>query len=291
MKNYNLVFFFLFSMLFACANPIIGTQEPANAIQVCSEKVKGIGDFSAEYMQDGHLYTTLAITDLVQLPIERQLTLSYYTQYPDIDPDYEATPVAIKYMLVPWKYAWRNNITGKLHSLHGGNSAYIKKRRENIGEALKETIKDPSLDWLSGLIIHAYGDSYAHTKYAYDSEYEHAYNVWLGHMWATLMRRSPDAIKRNAITEEKYLAYINDFYQDINLDAANDYEFKRFEAFVESYECTGGACPNFHAEYNNQDPEDNKIDLFRDCMNKSSRQLTPLEVSKAFELIDPLSKF
>jgi len=271
----------------ACANPIVGTLERNQAIKICTEKAKDIGDLGTEFIQDGHLYTTLAIADIVQLPKERQLVLSYYTQYPDIDPDYGATPVAIKYLFLPWKYRWRNSITGKLHSLHGGDYSHIQQRRKNIGESLNETIKDPSLDWLSGLIIHAYGDAYAHTKFEYASEFERAYNVWLGHAWATLMRKSPDDIKRNAVTEEKYLRYIQDFYTHMKPDGTSDHDFKQFKKFVEDYQCTGGSCPNFHAKYTNQDPSNNKIDFFRDCMNNTSQPLSPQEVSQAFGKIDP----
>ncbi len=92
------------------------------------------------------------------------MVISYYSQYPDIDSDYAAVPVSLKYLLLPWRWKWRNDITGTLHSLHGGNHQDIIKRRIKIQKTLHETLHDPTLDWLSGLIIHAYADSFSHTK-------------------------------------------------------------------------------------------------------------------------------
>lgn len=271
------------SLLVSCAtNPIVGEQEPLSAAEHC---MKQLPSHQLELLPDGHLYTTLAIANIVGYNEPRQFLLSYYSQYPDIDTDYEAVPVALKYLLLPWKWEWRNGIIGVLHSQHGGCRSAIDKRRQNIRNALSQTLPDPQLDWLSGLLIHAYGDSYAHTKNAFDSEEERAYNVWIGHALPSLFGQNPDSIKTE-IGEPKYLAYITALYSDLKLDINTDQAFAYFKDFVDQLECDDGECPNFHALYNNHPVGNARIDEFIQCMNKTSRQLSKKEVRKAMNLIE-----
>jgi len=275
------------SLQLACAaNPITGSLEPQTAIKVCNEKTKQFVGDRNRFFADAHLYTTLAITNIEKFEQQRQLTLSYYTQYPDIDRNYLATPVAIKYLFVPWRYHWRNNITGKLHSLHGGDSQAIEKRRELLKSELIQTIKDPDKDWLSGLIIHALGDAFAHTKNHFRSSHERAYNPWFGHAFASLFGVEPDKIKANDLNETKYLSYIREFYSTIKQDDSNIKLFNSFKEFVDDLECRGNVCPNFHAEFNPEDRINTKIEFFRDCMNKTARSLNSNEVHELFDLIE-----
>lgn len=253
---------------------IAGDLDPIEAANKC------IRDISGLFIQDGHLYTTLSITELIRLPIERQMSIAYFSQYPDIDHDYEAVPVSFKYLLLPHKWKWRNDITGKLHSLHGGDRKAIDERREAIRKALTIFIKDPSNDWMSGLLIHALGDSYAHTKNPYNSSEERAYGVWIGHAVPTISpwSSSPDNIKAPD-NEPKFLGYVNDLFETLKTDDSDTTGFKNFLAFVDKLECTGGQCPNFHALFHGQaDTKKTRIDVYTDCMNKEMRQLTVPEV-------------
>lgn len=258
-------------------NPIVTNKEPLEAAQYCTNKVR-------TFLPDGHLYTTLSIIDIADYDDSRKMTISYYSQYPDIDPDYEAVPVSFKYLPLPWKWEWRNDITGSLHSLHGGNKVAINQRRNNIKQSLLKTLKDPKLDWLSGLIIHAYGDSFAHTKNDFNSEEEQAYNVWIGHAISSIFGNSPDDIKQKE-NEPKYLAYISDLYMTVKTNDNNDEKFNEFRSFVDNLECRGGVCPNFHALYTDSPKDDSRIDQFTACMNKTARALKVSEVQQAMDLI------
>jgi len=266
--------------LIGCAtNPIKGDHEPFDAANICLDKVP------VEWIEDGHIYTTLTLTDISDYSERRQLMLSYYSQYPDIDTDYEAVPVSLKYLLLPWKWEWRNDITGQLHSLHGGDRSEIDDRRENIRNALSKTLANEKYDWLTGLIIHAYGDAYAHTKHSYNSSTETAYNVWIGHAIPSLLGKSPDKIKA-PLNEPKYLGYIENLYSSMKKSSDTNEEFLKFYNFVDELKCNGGKCPNFHALFNNKFPSDQSpINIFRKCMNNTARQLSVSEVQQAMDLI------
>ena len=289
MKNKGCIFSVIVMsiMLAGCtANKITGEQEPFSAAEICMEQLPPPPDPHLEFLPDGHLYTTLSIADIAGYNEPRQFLLSYYSQYPDLDTDYEAVPVALKYILLTWKWEWRNDIVGELHAQHGGGRTAIDERRRNISQALSQILLDPQLDWLSGLLIHAYADMYAHTKNAFNSEDEKAYNVWIGHALPSLFGEDPDSIKTET-GEPKYLGYITALYNDMKLDTSNDHEFDAFKKRVDELECSGEKCPNFHALHNNHPAGNARIDKFMHCMNTTSRQLTKEEVQRAIDLINP----
>lgn len=274
-----LAFMIAISLTGCAGTSMNGRMEPLDAAKYCAEQ------HPAPFMKDGHIYTTLSLTDICGFDEGRQLVLSYFSQYPDIDSDYGAVPVSLKYFFIPWKWGWRDNVSGILHSLHGGSLAKIDLFRSNIRKALEETLPDPSLDWQSGLILHAFADSYSHTKHAYNSDKEKAYNVWIGHAIPSLMGRSPDEIKSPA-NEPKYLGYIDDLYQTLKVDESGLEDFLEFKNFVDQLECES-RCPNFHALYNQSSIESSRIDKFSECMNTTARPLTKDEVLEAINLIKP----
>lgn len=278
MKPYTLMLA-LATMAGCSAHPIKGSKNPMMAAKECSSTL------SSSFVKDGHLYTTLSIADIANYDNTRKMTLAYYSQYPDIDPDFEAVPVSIKYLVTPWKWSWRNDITGTLHSLHGGKRDHIDDRRETIRNVLTKSLQNPELDWLSGLIIHAYGDSFAHTSGQFNAKNEKAYGKWIGHLFPTLFGNSPDNIKSET-TEPKYMAYATSLYRDIKTDTQNDQEFIKFLTFVDNLECKGGLCPNLHEAFNGNHPsKDSPMDTFTQCMNDHARPLTTSEVQHAMNLI------
>jgi len=261
------------------SNPIVGNKEPIEAAQYCAEQYP-----APEFVEDAHLYTTLSITEIAKYDDLRKITISYYSQYPDIDLDYEAVSVSFKYLLVPWEWRWRNDITGSLHSLHGGTRNKIDQRRKNIKNSLSTTLKDPQLDWLTGLIIHAYGDSFSHTKNEFNSEEEKAYNVWIGHAIPSIFGNSPDDIKQKG-NEPKYLGYIDNLYDTLKTNDENYNEYAKFRDFVDNMECNKGKCSDFHALFTNNPENGRRIVQFTDCMNNEARPLLETEVQQAMDLI------
>lgn len=271
---------FSFTLVGCANNTFLVNKEPLDAAKDCAKSERSYGP-------DGHIYTTLSMTKAAGYDDIRQLTLSYYSQYPDTNNDYEAVCVSVKYLLVPCKWEWRNDITGVLHSLHGGNRKAIDLRRKNIRNALSSTLKDPKNDWLSGLVIHAYGDSYAHTRNKFNSETESAYNVWIGHIFPNLLGNSPDNIKGRG-NEVKYIGYVTDLYETLKQGSDNGYddqEFKDFISFIDKLECTGGQCLNFHALYHGEPVKNSRINRFSNCMKENARPLLKAEVQQAIDII------
>ncbi|WP_152025180.1 hypothetical protein [Congregibacter litoralis] len=267
-------------------------MEPFEASEYCSASNVQVstssiaysrGEYGIRWNLDGHIYTTLLIADLTNYDVSRQLALAYYSQYPDENADYEATPVAIKYLLIPWHWRWRNDVTGVLHSLHGGDNTAVAERRDAISKALSTSIKNPKQDWLSGLLIHALGDAYAHTANAYGSITENAYGPWIGHAIPSLLHRNPDAIRR-PLARKKYLGYVTNLYDVLRQDSSSDTEFAKILDFLAGFECKSDNCGNFHAAYNDSQSDDAMED-FSKCMELNSRDLKRDEVQSAIDSI------
>jgi len=239
--------------------------------------------------EEGHYETSFSILDLAGLDDVRRVMVSYYSQYPDINPDFEATPVAIKYILMPIEYAWRNNITGVLHSLHGGGSSEILERRNLIRESLRLTIKHPELDWMSGLIIHAMGDAYAHTKNEIGTLQEEAYGPWVGHAYHSIIGRNPDKLTPNddehsTIVRNKYYRYINDLFETVKQRNAKHKVFIE-EVFLRviNHECQeNNNCPAFYRE---DAILSKRMDDIKECMNTSAKDLTKEHIIDTVNLI------
>lgn len=267
----------------ACVTqPVQGHLSPAAATERCTAEI------GPPFLPDGHLYTTLTIARIASLPDERQLSLAFFSQYPDLDPDYEAVPVSLKYLFVPNKWRWRNDIAGKLHSLHGGGRTKIDLRRSEIRRAIARNLSDPQKDWQTGLLIHALGDTYAHTKNEYGSEDERAYGVWVGHLFPSIFCRSPDDIKAQS-NEPKYLGYITDLYTTLGGSTSDDSEFREFYRFVDEIECESGQCPNFHALfYEGEADSKSRIDRFQECMLSNMRRLTKSEVQSVMDQLSDI---
>lgn len=261
------------------------TMKPKVAVKYCLEKYWEDQGPSIVYEKDGHYYTTYFVAKNSNFRTLRAFTLSYYSQYPDIDKSYNAVPVSIKYLLVPWKWKWRNDITGVLHSLHGGGREKIDIRRQSIRRALKNTLNDPNLDWLSGLLIHAFGDSYAHTKRKYNSQKEKAYGVWIGHALANIFGKSPDDLKREG-NKRKYKAYVKDLFHTFSEKNIEDFNDDKLNEFIDTLCEEGAECKNFHKLIEqSQNKEVGLMDTVENCINENAIPLSVDEIKQAIDLI------
>lgn len=153
------------------------------------------------YEEDGHLYTTYIVAMRAGLPRPRALELAWGSQVPDANRRFTAVNAA-------WTALWdkhKQQIMTTLHSLHGGGPAQVAKRRDDLDALVRVALEQGEPDWRVGLIIHAYGDSYAHTYINGDEE--HAYGWPLGHAEDG---HAPDKI---ALAGPKYLTYVGRLYK------------------------------------------------------------------------------
>ncbi|WP_414491580.1 hypothetical protein [Stenotrophomonas maltophilia] len=152
------------------------------------------------YEIDGHLYTTFVVARLVGMPIPRSLELAWGCQVPDANKKYTAVSAA-------WRSLWKTyelDLMRVLHSIHGGKQEQVRKRREDLKQLITEAIQRGDPDWRTGLMIHAYGDSFAHTFLKMGEE--HSYEPPFGHAGHG---HKPDKIGN---FPEKYLEYVAGLY-------------------------------------------------------------------------------
>lgn len=163
--------------------------------------MESMGAVHIQYEIDGHLYTTFAVAMLAGIPLLRALELSWGSQVPDANRKYTAISAA-------WNALWNKHsksLMKTLHSLHGGDHRAVTKRREDLKSLLTIGRESGEPDWKLGLMIHAYGDSYAHT-YLKNGK-EKAYGIPHGHAGDG---HTPDKIGE---FPDKYLAYVQGLYQ------------------------------------------------------------------------------
>ncbi len=249
-------------------NPLKGNLGPDAAIPKALE-CKGMA-----FGKDGHLYTTYKIAILAGVNSDIAHILAYFSQYPDIDPGYNAAELWLdKYVPVGNDKKWIEYIFNKLHSLHGGDDSAIKNRKEALANLIQELYSQKEY-WKAGIFIHALGDAYAHTKNKLNSDDEVAYGEGLGHGWDSFFGRDPDNIDR-VIVREKYIAYIKHLYGLLRTQSANDSEFNDFCSKIDVSFCYSKICPTFQVL---SDEDEGKVDNFTNCMNKSMRNLTHKEM-------------
>lgn len=153
------------------------------------------------YEIDGHLYTTFTVATQAGLPRDRALELAWGSQIPDANRRFTATSAA-------WDALWQGrskSIMRTLHSLHGGGPAEVRKRRDDLDALIRDALRQKEPDWKVGLMIHAYGDSYAHT-YVREGK-EHAYGIPFGHAGDG---HAPDKI---GLFGQKYLSYVSRLFK------------------------------------------------------------------------------
>jgi len=151
------------------------------------------------YEEDGHRYTTFVVARLAGWDVAPALELSWGSQFPDKRLRLEAIPAAFRYL-------WDNQaplIMEVLHSLHGGDQAAVTKRRQALRNLIKTYVSQWA-PWEVGIMIHAFGDSYAHTKG--QPGHEKAYPSPTGHLPDG---HDPDSV---VLHPQKYLTYVEDLY-------------------------------------------------------------------------------
>ena len=156
-----------------------------------------------DFHRDGHWDTTNLVSALSGLNKELVWRLGYFSQAPDkLALQYSAPAVGI------WGFFWwpyRQRILDTLHSLHGGDESAVLNRRRDLARMIKSyDLKDPENHWKVGFLIHALGDSYAHTHLE-DGRLK-AYGPLVGHIFDNgSAGYKPDSVTAHP---EVYLEYV-----------------------------------------------------------------------------------
>lgn len=156
---------------------------------------------------------------------------AFFSQAPDqLSFRFSAPSVSVWAGLLPWEYDYRHEITAILHSLHGGDKDRVMIRRDKLKLLLKKLIlenKNRDNDWKIGFMLHALGDSYAHT-YKDENGKEHAYGELTGHL-IEKGSYSPDSTKENI---NNYLKYIDALYDVLKTKNASDSYLEDFKKYI-----------------------------------------------------------
>ena len=154
-----------------------------------------------QYEIDGHLYTTYIAAALAGIRAAGAAELAWGSQFPDSKRRFTGVSAA-------WNSLWSQHAQGMmktLHSFHGGDAQAVRKRRDDLKALVATGIAQGEPDWKVGLIIHAFGDSYAHT-YG-----EHGKEV----AYETPGEQGPDGHTPDQIGNfpQKYLEYVGNLYE------------------------------------------------------------------------------
>lgn len=162
-------------------------------------------DRSLKYNRDGHQDTVFLVAMMAGRSTRDASLLSFYTQAPDdVSLRFEANYVSVWGSFGPWRY--RHRINAILHSLHGGDLDESLRRRAlllDVFQGLDQT--SPDYYWKAGLVLHAFGDSYAHTN-----ESGATYGEFFGHLFDG---HAPDQIGQRP---ELYLSYVEMLFEALN---------------------------------------------------------------------------
>lgn len=193
----------------------------------------------------GHFYTVYMVAIAAGRPVNEAYHLAYFAQYPDELRRYDAVwtagadvgsdvllsatgpvgrgAVAAQKMLYD---SWGKRINERLHSLHGGDP--IARQC-----CLRGMLQDPSLKlWERGMLMHAFGDSFAHTYE--DNGKRVAYGYPLGHAWDSLFGTDPDVIANNS---QMYQNYVNQLY--VALGGAKNGKKHLLQQIIDTANTTG----------------------------------------------------
>jgi RHS repeat-associated protein len=185
------------------------------------------------FAEAGHFWTTYAVGVAAGLKPQQAFRTAYYAQLPDEHAGTDAYSLGISTNFVMRRTdegkataatvrayigngrgmnQWRDNVMDGLHSLHGGGNEAVSNRQT----ALHNLVKNEKSDMHRGLMIHAYGDSYAHT-HGKQGDLQ-AYPVPNGHALNSKIGVDPDIISNSS---GKYAAYAGGLFNALNTGKGN----------------------------------------------------------------------
>ena len=164
----------------------------------------GSFDYLGCYQEAGHFYSVYAVAIAKGYSSREAYRLAYFSQLPDEINEYSAWEGLGKWVGDrAFDNQWIHDIQQVLHSLHGGD---VEKRRECLQKIATNLSLKPSE---RGLVLHALGDSYAHTKIDTKTGKLVAYNYPYGHGDEPYNGNAPDL---PSLRPQLYSEYINSLF-------------------------------------------------------------------------------
>ncbi|MCC6230521.1 MAG: RHS repeat-associated core domain-containing protein [Phycisphaerales bacterium] len=210
----------LYTVRFRWYNPSFGRwlqRDPAgyvdgsNLFEATRSNPGAFVDPTGLFAEAGHYYTTFIAAVCAGKSITEAQTLAYYSQYPDEVADLDAASLykdfAYRRKRNTVEDNWMMDVQMYLHSLRGSTTS-----PECLRECLHKLVSDSTLPrWLRGLIIHAFGDSFAHVSLNNRGQII-SYPPGLGHAEHTAGGFCPDQIGNNP---KRHRSYFNSLCQSL----------------------------------------------------------------------------
>ncbi|MCH7334690.1 hypothetical protein [Acinetobacter modestus] len=213
-----------------------GNLSPRDAIKVCSKE----SEKKPYFTETGHLNTTYKIATIAGRPFDAK-ALAYFSQYPDEDKEFDAIRNAIKNKIPFISDDLSQAAVRKLHSLHGGDQDIILARRKSLELAIQRNLESSSNIWKAGLLIHAYGDTFAHTKGKFGSQDEKAFGPFSGHLFHSIFQDDPDNILVGD-ARVKYTAFVKDLFNVLKTNDADKNALQDYITKAENTNCKTDSC-------------------------------------------------
>jgi RHS repeat-associated protein len=187
-----------------CRDPIAESGGPALYGFLRNHPMNSV-DVLGFYEEDGHFYATYMGAVAAGYSRDNAFQLAFYSQLPDEVAFLSAFDTVGGHVHSRlYDEQWLKDVQQLLHSLHGGD---VAKRRG----CLANLLKDPSLAiWERGLLVHAFGDSYAHTYQAGRAHKDFAYRYPYGHASTGDGGHAPDIIANRPKLFQQYSRHLFD---------------------------------------------------------------------------------
>ncbi|USA54583.1 hypothetical protein NDN13_05145 [Acinetobacter sp. C32I] len=275
MNKFKLILIPIFLLISSTSLYADQKLSPVKATDMCMQHL------SDKFNKYGHSYTTFMIADLAGRSENETLTLTYFSQYPDEDKQYDAIVNAFKNKIPFLGDEFSRDAVKKLHSLHGGGRSIIDARRKSLENAIAVNLKNQNDIWKAGLLIHAYADTYAHTDGKYGAKDEKAFGPFAGHAFHSILGKDPDKFTdKNNIP--KYTAYVDHLFKLLKTSKAHEKAFLNYKNLIDNNDCKSDECFMKKAL---PATDLKKITMFKNCMDKNMRSLTQNEVQGVLDQI------
>jgi RHS repeat-associated protein len=145
----------------------LGEPESPNLYGFVSNHPTNTFDVNGLYQADGHFYAIFAVARANHMSVDVAYQLAYYGQYPDQKQQLNAANIGFLLTFEPGLIRGQDRsldiaIFEVLHSLHGGDAQDVQNWRKCLADMLHDgSTLEP---WQRGLLTHALGDAFAHTK-------------------------------------------------------------------------------------------------------------------------------